>query len=199
MSPPIPEVDEAIVKKGLALLTSHYVDKPNIRGLLTAFLKRVQDLEDTLWSVISSQLLATPPTGQALDQIGDLVGTKRSGFSDAQFLVFVKMTIRARRSGGRAEDVIQVVALVVAGATYEDFFPAAFFVSTLNITEAFALPIGQGIRMSRAIGTRGVYVWSSWDNSQLFFWGDSGRSAGSGFKDSVSNVPANGLASAMQV
>lgn len=195
-----PSQNTSVVSKGLALLTSMYRTKPNIVALLTAMLQQVQDLENAVWATLESMLLASPPTGPALDQIGDLVKCPRSGFSDAQYLIFVIMTIRARRSGGRSEDIIQVVALAILGATFAEFYPAAFFVSTLNMSATWAAPIGVGIRTARDPGVRGVYVWSSWPNSGLFYLGDSvGPVAGSGLQDHVSGSYPFGLASAIGV
>src|SRR5579872_3186388 len=109
-----PTQDNSHVAEGLALLIGNYRDpaKPDVQALLAVYLRRVQELETVLWSVFDSQMLATPPTGNALDQLGDLVRQARGTFTDTEYLVFIKTIIRARRSGGHLEDTIAIMALL---------------------------------------------------------------------------------------
>ena len=80
--------DTSHVAEGLARLIGNYQDpaKPNVRALVAVLMRRVQELEDVLWSIFASQMLATPPTGNALDQLGDLVREPRGTFTDAEYL-----------------------------------------------------------------------------------------------------------------
>ena len=122
---PLPTVDTNIVNEALGLLTGQFASDattPNVRNLVRAKANRWQDIELTLWAVINStQLLLPPseggPTGQALDQLGALVGEPRGAFNDTQFQLFIRVIIAARKSGGRAEDLMKN-AVVEAAFVY---------------------------------------------------------------------------------
>lgn len=189
MSYPTP--DENHVAEGLEYLIAQYRDKVTIKALITAFLNRVQDIEDVLWDVIESGMLATPPTGNALDQVADLVGVKRGGFTDAQLLVFTKAAIIARRSGGRANDIINVCADVLSTFAYQEFYPAAFQVTAYSVPADYAWPIALALRIARDPGVLGTFDWSNQPKSQCIVLGDSVEPvAGQGFADSTSgNFP----------
>lgn len=195
-----PTQDTAHVAEGLNYLIGIYRDKPGTRGLLTAFLNRIQDIENMLWSVIECHLLTTPPSGIQLDEIGDLLGEPRGGFTDAQYLPFIQVAIAVRRSGGRSEELIGIMDLVLTGSNYQDFFPAAFEIWALNMpTDAYAVPLGIALRKARAAGVGGVFNWSNWSTATQFYLGDSVvPTLGSGLKDSVSSANARGLLSGIQ-
>lgn len=166
------------VAEALALLTGQFssdLKTPNIRNLVRVMANRTQDVENTIWDVINSQLIALTPTGQALNQLGDLIGEPRGGFNDAQYLLWIKVAIRARSSAGRSEDAIQIAALGLGAgaATYTDYPPAAYAVLALNIFGDYAAPLGQALSLARPLGVRGVLDWSNWPTSQNIVLTDS--------------------------
>lgn len=202
-----PTQDRNHVVEGLNLLIGQYRGLPNIAGMLTAFLNRIQDIEDTLWDVIRSQLLTTPPTGQALYQIADLVQAPKGDFNDAELLIFVLVWIQAHKSGGRPEDLLTVLRLVLPTPNYQEFYPAAFEIWSLNVPpQNGATPpeivsaLSQALRIAKPAGVDGVFVWSDWSVPTTFWFKDStGSDPGSGLQDSVSEAYPQGLCSAIQL
>lgn len=195
-----PTRDDDHVGEGLAFLTGRFRDKVTLRAFLTAGLRQIQLSEDMMWDVIAAGDLSTPPTGQALDQIADMVGAKRGSFNDAQLLVFTKVFIAARKSGGRAEDLIQLLALVVSGFTYTDWYPAAFQIFAPNIPAAYAAPLAIALNIARPPAVYGTFGYTNWPMSETLYFGDStGSMVGQGFADSVSGMFPFKLASSVQV
>jgi hypothetical protein len=190
----VPQVDNSHVQEGLNLLTGAYSDQsatPNIRGLVTTLMRRVQTIENTLWDVIDSQLLAENPTGQALNQLGDLVGETRGAFSDTQYLLFIKVAIRARRSAGCTEDLLQVCALALGMNRFEltEFYPARVSIYTPGIaTDLYAQPLAQALGLARPPGVFCEVTYWDTPNYTLPVWSLS---------DSVTNT--GGVALADQV
>lgn len=109
-----PEKSSDIVARGLALLSSKYSDKVQIKGLLTAYLLELQELEDATYSVLLG-LLIDNAIGFALDALGDIVVEARRGRGDEPYRLAIRVASAVNRSRGRNEDLIAV--LKTAGAT----------------------------------------------------------------------------------
>jgi hypothetical protein len=192
--------DDSHVQEALALLTgqfSHDTQTPNIRNLVRILAARVQDVENTLWDVIESQLLVKGPTGQALNQLGDLVGEPRNGLGDSAYLLWILVAIRARRSGGRTEDLLAIgaLALGLGQVSYTDYYPVRFEIYAPALPDmAWAIPLGQAMSIARPPGVYGVLDW--YDQPTITRIGlpvltlsDSVSGlGGTGFGDSVSGV-----------
>jgi hypothetical protein len=195
------------VAQALALFSGQFrsdLSTPNLRNLLRASVNRTQDVENVLASVMASQLLVNNPTGQALNQIGDLIGAPRGTFTDSQYLLFVRVAIRARRNGARSEDAIQVAALALTSgaATYIDYPPAAYEVQSFHVEQDYIDPLGQALAFARPLGVRGVYKWSDQILTHYFRPADSvnpGVTPGSGLGDSISGAGNALLAGSTQL
>ncbi len=193
---PYPEVDTNIVAEGLALLTGQFASDavtPNIRNLVRARMALKQDLENTYWDVINSQLLANKPTGQALNQLGDLVGEPRGAFNDTQYLLFIKVIIAARKSGARTEDLMTVLALALGTGAFEvdEFYPGRDSALAPSMaTDLYAQPLAQALHIARPPAIYSVL--SYWDVSYpLPVWSLSDSVSGTGgvgLGDSVSGT-----------
>jgi hypothetical protein len=196
----LPQVDNNRVAEALSYLTGQFssdLRTPNVRNLLRVKARRKQDLENTFWSVINSQLLALPPalggpSGQALNQLGALVGEPRGNFNDVQFLLFIRVIVAARRSGGRTEDLNKIMAIALGLAAFQlnEYYPGRVDLFAAAIaTDIYAQPLAQALRIARPPG---VFVeLTYWDAPNyvlpIFVLGDSvSNSGGTGFEDQVS-------------
>ena len=198
---PVPTQDFNHVQESLDLLTGQFASDattPNVRNLVRAKANRWQDLELTLWAVINStQLLLPPsqggPTGQALDQLGALVGEPRGAFTDAEFLLFIKVIVRARRSGGRTEDMNAIMQIALGLGAFQ---LAEYNVARVDlyapsmVTDEYAGPLAQALGLARPPG---IYTLLSYYDvsysDPIFVLGDTvSGSGGSGFADQVSNT-----------
>jgi|SRR5579883_279366 len=188
---PLPTQDTAHVAEGVGLLTSRYRLLQVVPGIVTALMSRVQEIETDIWSVINGVQLANHPMPggpwDVLDKLGALVGAPpRNGRSDADYVPVIRLQIRVNRSRGLAEDIIQIAALVVAGARYYEWYPAAFEVDVFDTTSSVVAALLLYLRKSRSAGTAGTLRYSV-DAGPLVTWADStGSPVGArGFKDSV--------------
>jgi hypothetical protein len=203
----LPAVDNSHVQEGLALLTGQFTDPvnyPNIRNLLTTFLRRIQDVENVLWNVINSQLLANGPTGQALNQLGDLVGEPRGTLNDTQYLLFILVIIVARRSDGRMEDLNRICQAAVGKAafTLTEFYPARVAIYTPSLaTDLYAQPLDMALHLGRPPSVLASLDYWDVPNYVLPLWTPSdavSNTGGQGLMDQVSgnfkSVPISTLA-----
>ena len=161
----VPQREDEHVRKALDLLTGAYKDKPVIEGLLTAFVNRVQDLEHDVWILVWAWVLDYAVESR-LDDLGAIVGEKREGREDDDYRTAIRIRIRVNRSKGRSEDMVQVLALISALATYIEMFPLGWEASLYNITNG-----GDVIRyltQAKAAGSYGVLLSSTWDEDNVF-------------------------------
>lgn len=158
----IPAVDNAHAAEGNALLTSRYQALPNIAGLVQACMVKFQQKENDFWSLINGLQLANHPMAggpwQILDQLAALVGVPggRLGRDDADLLQAIKIQIRVNRSNGLANDIIDVAALVVSGAEYFEWPPAAFEVDAIPILPGAANALIAYLGEAKSAGTSGT-------------------------------------------
>lgn len=171
----IPLHDKAHVSEALGLLTSMFADKANITGLLAAFVKPVQDVEDAIFAYLDGIPLEEG-AGDLLNKYGRIVGLPRDGLSDADYLQQIKIKIRVNRSRGLAEDIIQISALLSPGCTYYEAYPAAFEVTVFDTTSAIASALLKYLAKARAAGVHGVLAFSTWSAPTLA-WDDTGGGA----------------------
>lgn len=165
----IARVDDHVAS-GLALLLSQYQGKPRLETYLSIFLRRVQELEDAVWDVLISRLIDTA-TGIHLDTLGRLVGQVRLWADDEIFRVWIRARIRANRSQGHPDDVIQVAQLAVDGLEFEyrELYAASFVVDVLDALEAnLASPVHEIVMRAKAVGAAGSLHWSDSPEESTF-------------------------------
>jgi hypothetical protein len=112
------------------LLISQYVTDAVLSGLIAVVATEIQTLENAAYSLLNSMPLAAQPLGggnwDILDKLGSIVGLNRNGLNDSDYLAQIKIQIRVNRSAGLTTDIQQITALLVAGAIYNEWPPAAF-------------------------------------------------------------------------
>ncbi len=143
------------VEQGLALLLSQYRDKPRIAALLSSYLRRVQELEDATFDVLIARLIDNAVNEQ-LRVIGRIVGqTNEGGWDDDTYRLFIKARIRANKSNGRGDDVIDVINLVeAADFVLSEVYPAAMYVDFTAVTAASPLILMELARRAKSAGVR---------------------------------------------
>ena len=96
--------------EGLVKLIPPLWGKPRVAAWLRSYLNRVQEFEDACWEVLEAYNVDTA-TGKRLDVLGKIVGQPRYGFTDATYRSVIKARIRAARSLGRYDDLLDVIRL----------------------------------------------------------------------------------------
>jgi hypothetical protein len=157
---PFPIQDTTHVTETLALLISRYKAQKVVSGMVTALSQEVQALEDAAWQIINALILGdTPMVGgpwDIYDKYAAIVGVPggRLGRSDADLLTAIKIQIAVNRSEGKAEDIIQITALLApTGATYSESYPASWTEQVLGTTVAIANALGRYLNKAKSAGT----------------------------------------------
>lgn len=108
--------------EALSNVLSQLQGKPNFEDLLTVMVDPCQDVEDTLYDLVTERQLDTAE-GVNLDQYGKVVGAARRGLSDENYRRYIRVRIQANRSNGQADVILDVVSFLVGGQVV-DFIPA---------------------------------------------------------------------------
>lgn len=190
-----------------ARLLSQYRDKPKLAALVGALSDAVQALEVSLFDVLEQTALGVA-TGAWLDRLGAIVGESRSGASDADFRQYILARIKANRSHGTFEDVINVIEawanlpFVTGEVTLVELGHASFQVDLSgeilavpnDISETHLTRLARLLPRTRAAGVGSQLLWSPDKDANLFTFATSASleaSAAQGFGDS-SNAATGG-------
>jgi hypothetical protein len=98
--------------EALVRLVPPYWGKPRIAALLQAYINQVQAIEDAAWQVANLWDIDTADTAR-LDVLGKIVGQARCWSDDEVYRRVIRARIRAQRSRGLTNDIIEVVRLIV--------------------------------------------------------------------------------------
>jgi hypothetical protein len=168
----LPTKNAKHVTEARALLTEQFRGKTVIQGLLDAFSRQCQAIEDVFWQIIELRYLNSA-TGVQLDLLGELVKEGRRGRADTDYRNGIKVKIRVLLSKGRAEDLIAIAKLANAPGTprYEDLRLLNFSVETYSqVAENY---LAQYLSQARAAGTYGTLIASDLPLSSLLAFDDS--------------------------
>lgn len=148
----------------------------NIQKLLSLFAGPIQDLEDQAWLILNGMILGNA-TGDQLDKLGAVVGESRGARSDTDYRTAIRLRIRANRSKGRAEDLIDVARLAAVNSVpyYAEFFPAAWEVLINNLPGG--LQVARFLGIAKMAGTAGVLTYTD-DTSAGGRWMNDGDTPG---------------------
>lgn len=104
------------VQDALDRLMEQYRNKPRISAILTSLVDQIQDLEDVVFEVRDGTMLFNgttyPAIGAQLDQIGEIVGQKRNGLEDAQYLLFILGKIAANYSDASLPTILKIIKII---------------------------------------------------------------------------------------
>jgi hypothetical protein len=136
----IPSPVTTHVAESQDLLTSMFRGRRVISGLLKAYTKQVQLLEDAIWVVLSERSLATE-FDSVLDLFGAIVGEARNGRTNAYYRAAIRIRIRVNRYNGTQLALIRILRLAAAGHAwgYRPYWPACFEVAISTPAEYRAL------------------------------------------------------------
>jgi hypothetical protein len=229
---PVPDPNH--VTEGLGMRLGQYLKDAQLQALLTAFLGRIQDAENMLNAVIASSKLSTyspasllaaglgpggpatqgyadGPPCQALLQLADVIGCPVNGqLTTAQLFFLIGIWRLARKSKGRAEDLIRLLAAAFGpgGASYTTYPLASFGVVAPSLTDGSLIgQLAQALKIARPPGVYAILDYGYWpataspgagDVSGTFFLGGYGV-VGSGLMDGYSGSNAMGLLASTEV
>ena len=160
-------------------LVTQYKNKPLIEGFLRSLANPTQDLEDTLWDLLTKRDLDTAE-GKQLDVLGEIVGESRKGKNDDDYRIAIKAKIGQNISKATPEDVISVFILLVKANTayFMEYFPAeAAIFADVNIEALDNAAILAFMQKVMPAGVRLDYIgW--YDNGDAFAFQDDPNALG---------------------
>ena len=166
--------DTEVVSRGLSRLLAQFRGKPRIEALLTSWLDEFQELEDALYEVyFNRELQQRVATGDLLIKLGNLVGQQSEGLSDPDFLILITARIKANRSTGRRQDLIDI-GLVLSPdgvVVIKDLPPASVYVQIEDLAFSPVLVVKDFLGRAVAAGVRLIFVWSSAPASNTLTFG----------------------------
>lgn len=149
MTVPVLTQETAHFHQALLKLIGPFWGKPRIAALLRAMVQRVQEIEDTTWDIMARYTVDGADTAR-LDVIGRVVGQPRFWGDDDTYRWVIRAKIRANRSRGLVDDIIQVIQLATQVTTVtqvESYAPATMTVvlgemidTARQVALAFLLP-----------------------------------------------------------
>lgn len=163
--------------EALPKLVSAFWGKPRIAALLQAYVQRVQELEDATWAVMDRYTVAVADTTR-LDILGRVVGQPRFWSNDEIYRSVIRGKIRANRSRGLTDDIVDVVQCVTPTSDpvhVAHYSPATMFVwpeapidaATDLIALKFLLP------KTRAAGVRMQFFWTTAGIDTAMVWDEA--------------------------
>lgn len=181
-----------------ARLLAQYAELPKFSTLVGELSANVQQLEAALFDLIDQTAIGTA-TGVFLEQLGEIVGEDRGGAIDALYRRYIRARVRANRSSGTFEDVIEVVTEWYGGAFPDliltELGRASFHVdlNSPDVNDDPALRLARILPGTRSAAIGAQLLWQPVASNKVFtFATGSGLEADSdaGFGDS--SVPATG-------
>lgn len=168
----IPTLNSRYVIEAKARLLSMYKGRPIIEGMLEAYVKQIQRLENSIWDVINNRHLESNNTS-CLDGIGTILQEFRNGRTNAEYRAALKIRLLVLRSQGKRHQLTKIISLSANGSTwrYWDAYPAGFFVYFAGTLQAFKA-LAKGLRDAKAAGVQGQLSWYT-TPADLFVWEDS--------------------------
>lgn len=162
----------ATVARLAQFLRGTFDAKPNVKGILGAFVQESTAVQIGLESIANGRQDPLSVGGEVLDALGSIVGQPRQGLSDAVYWTFIQARIKANNSSGRTEDLYGIFALVIPmGVTMSiTTRPPANFLLYLTgaITAELAGAFQNLLHNARAAGVDGILDYGLHPTNQTF-------------------------------
>lgn len=136
--------DTTYVPDALAAFYVQFQNKPALQGLLTAYMNRVQEIENAFWQLLMDCSLDNA-VGDALDQLGRILNFLRGILTDDEYRIILKAVVRARQSSGTGDDVLATLLLAL-GSTFPFTYAEGF--ASILITPHQTLPVDGSVLLS---------------------------------------------------
>lgn len=136
MATPVNNIEQKtdVVSSAVSNLLYQFKDLPNIEGLTRVFLDEVQELENEMFKLLTLRTLEEA-TGQQLDNIGQILGIRRTTSNDELYRNILKIRNIRQTSTGHANSVISLLRLFTGDPDISVYKGEGYFVDiTFNST-----------------------------------------------------------------
>jgi hypothetical protein len=153
-------------EEGLSRLLSQLKDKPNIDGILRAYLKEVTRTQSDSLSLLDSFDIETA-YGFILDNLGRVVDSKRLGRGDESYRQAIKNRIYLNSSEGTPNQLIQILQLLSGDDTVKFFEHLTFNPKFFSISSLISRDMAQTLKESSVATTSEVGIYNTVNNDEL--------------------------------
>jgi hypothetical protein len=147
--------------------------KPFIQAVLSAFVREIQTLEDTLWEMMELRTLPLADLPR-LKVLGRIVGQPRFGLDTEDYRTLIEARALANVSRGRASDVFAVLNVILGEGTWSLFEVgnATLHLTTSDVIDAEHVKMLELVLPDvRAAGVGFQLLFATDDD--VFLWGDT--------------------------
>ena len=144
------------IADALKRLVIQYAEKPNMVAALTAFVKQIQESEDTLFAQFEDRSLQTG-IGVQLDNWGLILSQPRRGLDDETYRTRLFIRIAELNSQGTPQDMIAIFTALMRPASgfvlYSEIHPAGFCLTAVDPDPIGDLQdVAEGMETARPAG-----------------------------------------------
>lgn len=145
--------------EGVGRLLGQFSKSTKVQALLSAFLERVQVIENDTGDVRAGFNVDTA-TNYQLDTLGAIVGEPREGRTDAAYRIRIKARVGINRSNGHPDEILEIMAAILGvSVTTKEYFPAAFELYSLITDPSIITDVSAVLRQLRPAGVKGTMTW----------------------------------------
>lgn len=171
-------------------LITQFKKQPNMSGLAAIFGAKIQEVEDALWQLYTQRGISTA-TGNALDQLGEIVGTIRGGLSDGDYRAQIKARILLNISSGTPDQILQLFTSAFSPTTFSlRDGPTPSIVLSATSAVADATQMGLLLQAAKPAGVYAQFRYGPTPSTGRFKFSDSNHarttSTAHGFSNSSS-------------
>lgn len=163
------------VTEAKALLGLQFQSKTVINAILSTYIRRVQDAESMLYNVWFYRLIANS-VGDQLDKWGKVLNWPRRALTDQQYQTSLQVRMRAMRSQGHPDDLIQIAQLALMSTTgamiqyFERANGPGWTLEADNVPSWVVQALIDGLHTGRPAGIQGEFVYSLWPLTKQLQW-----------------------------
>jgi hypothetical protein len=168
----VPTYDAEYVLEGLAQFYRQFAEASKLQALAASYLAQAQELEDALWAMYSITL--DNAIGDALDQIGQILGQQRIGLSDDEYRQFLRAISLALRSTGSPESLMAVARAALATITFSYFEDSAGVLIEPHAPDAFGAALYRVLAIAKNGGVQLEVFDPPTDEADLFTFSSLG-------------------------
>lgn len=151
-------------ERARARLVTQFRSTVSHGALLDVLSRQVQEVEDMLYSLLSTTVIDSS-AGVQLDRLGKVLKVPRNAHTDAQFRAYLKAQILVNRSSGTVPEILEILRVVLAAydanvVEWTSYRPAAFIVRVVGaIGAAEPAVLADLVRQARDGGVLAFLTW----------------------------------------
>lgn len=169
-----------LVDDAVSRLAADFQSKKVMVAMLRSWLDQVKRLDDVVVDSLSASILGSA-VGEQLNAIGHTLGEQRRGLYDEAYTQALRISIRAKASTGRIEDLFDVFSLLLAPGAwrYSERPPAEAYAEAIGVASSIVLVLERLLRYVKPAGARLVLVSSPMTRASVAAFGST-STAGQG-------------------